>query len=59
MTGAEWPQPSLGVLGAGILAASLVDRTLFKHGLIDRSVLYLRYGLSAGLGLLTIALATR
>jgi hypothetical protein len=59
MTGAEWPQPSLGVLGVGIIAAPLVDRTLFKAGLIDRSLLRLRFGLSLGLGMLTLLLATR
>ena len=59
MTGAEWPQPSLGVLGLGILASSLVDRTLFKQGLIDASLLRLRFGLSLGLGVLTLLLATR
>ena len=59
MTGAEWPGPSLVVLGLGILASILVDRTLFKRGLIDRSVLQLRFGLSLGLGLLTFALAAR
>lgn len=59
MTGAEWPGPSLVVLGLGILGSVLVDRTLFKRGLIDRSVLQLRFGLSLGLGLLTLALAAR
>lgn len=59
MTGDEWPGPSLGVLGIGILASILVDRTMFKQGLIDRSVLRLRLGLSLGLGLLTLALAAR
>jgi Protein of unknown function (DUF3429) len=59
MTGDEWPGPSLAVLGLGILAAILVDRTLFKAGLIDRRVLLLRFGLSLGLGLLTLALAAR
>ena len=59
MTGATWPGPSLGVLGLGILAAPLVDRVLFKAGMIDRSLLWLRFGLSLGLGLLTLALAVR
>ncbi len=59
MTGDEWPGPSLAVLGAAILAATLVDWTLFKAELIDRSLLRLRGGLSLGLGLLTLALATR
>lgn len=59
MTGAEWPGPSLGVLGMGIFASILVDRTLFKQGLIDRTVLRLRFGLSFGLGVLTLLLAAR
>ena len=59
MTGTEWPGPSLGVLGLGILAAPLIDRALFKAGLIDRSLLRLRFALSLGLGLLTLALAGR
>lgn len=59
MTGAEWPGPSLGVLGVGIITAALVDRRLYEFRFIDRSVLHLRYFLSLGLGLLTIALATR
>lgn len=59
MTGAEWPGPSLGLLGLGLLAAPLVDRTLFKAGLIDRSLWRLRLGLSLGLGLLTLLLAAR
>jgi hypothetical protein len=59
MTGAEWPGPSLGLLGLGILAAPLVDRALFKAGLIDRTLFHLRAGLSLGLGLLTLALAAR
>lgn len=59
MTGAEWPGPSLGLLGLGLLAAPLVDRALFKAGLIDRSLWRLRLGLSLGLGLLTLLLAAR
>ena len=59
MTGAEWPGPSLGVLGVGILASILLDRRLFRQGLIDRTVLRLRVGLSLGLGILTLLLATR
>ena len=59
MTGAEWPEPSLGVLGVGILAASLVDHNLFKLGLIDVGLLRLRILLSVTLGLLTLGLAAR
>jgi len=59
MTGAEWPGPSLGVLGIGIMGSVLVDRSLLKAGLIHRGVLHLRLGLSLGLGVLTILLATR
>ena len=43
----------------GILASILVDRRLFRQGLIDRTVLRLRVGLSLGLGILTLLLATR
>ncbi len=59
MTGAEWPGPSLGVLGAGILLSALVDRTTFARGLIDRNLWRLRLGLSLGLGALTLLLASR
>jgi hypothetical protein len=59
MTGGEWPGPSLGILGVGILGSMLVDRVLYQKRFIDRSVLHLRYGLSTGLGLLTLVLATR
>lgn len=59
MTGAEWPGPSLGVLGLGILMATFVDRAIFKMGLIDVRLLRLRFGLSLGLGAVTLLLATR
>jgi Protein of unknown function (DUF3429) len=59
MTGSEWPGPSLGVLGIGILASLLADRAVFKAGLIDRSLMRLRFGLSLGLGAMTLLLATR
>jgi Protein of unknown function (DUF3429) len=59
MTGATWPGPSLAVLGFCILISTFVDRTIFKAGLIDRSLLRLRFGLSLGLGALTLLLAAR
>ncbi len=59
MTGAEWPGPSLGVLGVGILLSALVDRTMFTKGLIDRNLWLLRLGLSLGLGVITLLLASR
>ena len=59
MTGAEWPGPSLGVLGFAILASISVDWALLKRKLIDQSLLRLRGGLSLGLGVLTLLLATR
>jgi hypothetical protein len=57
MTGSTWPGPSLGLLGLCILGSALVDRALFNSGLIDRSLMRLRLGLSSGLGLVTLALA--
>lgn len=59
MTGAPWPGPSLVVLGVCILAAPLVDRALCKAGFISADVLRLRFGLSLGLGSLTLLLAAR
>jgi len=59
MTGATWPGPSLTVLGAGILATPFIDRMLAKAGLISADLLRLRLGLSVGLGLTTLLLASR
>ena len=59
MTGATWPQPSLWLLGLGLLASIHIDRRLAQLGLIERAMLRLRTGLSLGLGLLTLVLATR
>lgn len=51
--GWEWPGPALFYLGALILASPLVDRAL---GYAAPDFLRLRWQLSVGLGLLTIAL---
>lgn len=51
--GWEWPGPALLYLGALILASPLVDRAL---GFAAADFLRLRWHLSIGLGLLTIAL---
>lgn len=51
--GWEWPGPALFYLGALILASPLVDRAL---GFAAPDFLRLRWHLSAGLGMLTIAL---
>ena len=51
--GWEWPGPALLYLGALILASPLVDRAL---GFAAPDFLRLRWHLSVGLGLLTIAL---
>ena len=59
MTGTEWPGPSLGVLGLGILMSTLVDWTIFRAGLIDLNLWRLRLGLSLGLGAATLLLASR
>jgi hypothetical protein len=51
--GWEWPGPALLYLGALILASPLVDRAL---GFAAADFLRLRWHLSTGLGMLTIAL---
>lgn len=51
--GWEWPGPALMYLGALIIASPLVDRAL---GYAAKDFFSLRVQLSAGLGLLTIAL---
>jgi hypothetical protein len=51
--GWEWPGPALLYLGALILASPLVDRAL---GFAAADFLRLRWQLSIGLGVLTIAL---
>lgn len=59
MTGGDWPGPSLGVLGMGIVGSAAVDYRLFKQGLIASDLFRLRVALSLGLGTLTIILAIR
>lgn len=51
--GLEWPGPALIYLGGFIMLSPMVDR---KLGFASRDFLLLRVQLSAGLGLLTIAL---
>ncbi|MCW1381614.1 DUF3429 domain-containing protein [Novosphingobium sp. KCTC 2891] len=55
--GWRWPGPSLVVLGLTLLASPLVDRRLAPHSTLPKDWLALRAALSAGLGLLTLALA--
>lgn len=52
--GAEWPGPSLMLLGALLMASLLVDRALARQGLAPRWWLTLRVPLSLGLGGLTL-----
>lgn len=59
MIGGTWPGPSLMLLGVCILASGFVDYRLLERALIDRSLFVLRVGLSVGLGVATIALASR
>jgi Protein of unknown function (DUF3429) len=54
--GLEWPEPSLAVLGIGLLASPAVDRALATHVEMPIGWLLLRLHLSIGLGLLTLAL---
>ena len=51
--GSEWPGPALIYLGGFIMMSPMIDRAL---GFATRDFLLLRIQLSAGLGLLTIAL---
>lgn len=54
--GLEWPIPSLVALGFALLISPLVDRTLAPHVEIPTGWLRLRFQLSVGLGLLTLAI---
>ena len=51
--------PSLVVLGLGLIASLVIDRTLARGGYMSADMLRLRVILSLGLGLLTLALALR
>lgn len=59
MNGTTWPGPSLGLLGIAIGLTALVDRALFRRGLIDARLFYLRIALSSSLGVVTLLLAGR
>ena len=54
--GAEWPKPSLFILGLGLLLSPLVDRALAPHIQMPTGWLKLRFHLSVGLGLMTLAI---
>jgi hypothetical protein len=54
--GLEWPLPSLVLLGLCLLASPLVDRALAPLVATPVGWLRLRLHLSAGLGLLTLAI---
>lgn len=56
-TGDAWPGPSLGLLGAVLLASLLVDRKLVRAALAPPWWLHLRMPLSIGLGVLTLAIS--
>lgn len=53
------PRVPLLIIGVAILLTPLVDLRLARLGLVNRSQLRLRLILSAGLGVLTLALALR
>jgi len=55
--GMEWPNPSLFALGAALLASPIVDRLLAKQAEIPSGWLKLRFRLSMGLAVLTVALS--
>ncbi|MEL6876248.1 MAG: DUF3429 domain-containing protein [Pseudomonadota bacterium] len=56
MIGTTWPGPSMLLLGAGLILALLVDRTLFRQGLMREGMYRLRVILSGGLGSLTLVI---
>jgi hypothetical protein len=56
MIGTPWPGPSLIALGFSLIAALIVDRWLYRRGLIGEGLWRLRRTLSLGLGSLTILL---
>lgn len=56
LIGEPWPGPSLVWLGLGILASPLVDRRIAALGLAPPWWLALRLLLSAGLGLMAVAM---
>lgn len=55
--GLDWPGPSLVLIGLALLASPLVDRRLAPLFGLAPEWLLLRFRLSAGLGLLTLAAA--
>lgn len=55
--GAEWPGPSLVLIGLALLGALAIDYRIVGLGLAPRGWLKLRTPLSVGLGILTIAAA--
>ena len=57
LMGSTWPRPSLAFLGIAIIVALSVDLRLARLGLMPDWMLHLRIMLSAGLGLITLALA--
>lgn len=54
--GAEWPGPSLIIIGAGILLSPVVDWRLSKLKLTPQWWLHLRLILSGALGVMTMSL---
>ncbi len=52
----SWPGPSLVLLGGAIMASLAVDRRLVRDGLAPDWWMRLRLPLSAGLGMMTIAI---
>ena len=55
--GAEWPGPSLVVLGVCLILSPLVDRAIGRSVALPEGWMRLRLMLSAGLGALTLLLA--
>ena len=55
--GADWPGPSLVILGLCLTLSPLVDRAIGAHSELPAGWMRLRLILSSGLGVLTLVLA--
>jgi hypothetical protein len=55
--GWEWPGPSMVILGLCLIASPLIDYQISKIVDLPKSWMPLRWGLSIGLGMMTLVLA--
>lgn len=55
--GADWPGPSLAILGLCLILSPLIDRAIGRSVVLPEGWMRLRVMLSSGLGMLTLLLA--